>query len=230
MCAPRPMNMSSTTWSKMCASGRKLKKVSSSPSSTNVFRKACAPPTSYMYVSCSSITPLGLPVVPEVYMITAKSSFLGGVGAAGLDAPRSRNSAYVNTLASAKPAVPAAASSTFALAAPWSSLPKSTTTFTLEVTLGIAPMKDASCLEPVLMATTSHSAWSMMYSITSAPSVSYSGMVTHDCDALASSSSIHSQVLGDRMPTLEPADAPAATSAEPSLVTRSAVSPYVLYL
>jgi len=40
-------------------------------------------------------TPFGGPVVPEVYMIQAKSSGLGGIGSWGVLLPDSRSSAYV---------------------------------------------------------------------------------------------------------------------------------------
>ena len=41
------------------------------------------------------MTPLGGPVVPEVYMMQARSSGLGGTGSTGFFFPDSRSSSYV---------------------------------------------------------------------------------------------------------------------------------------
>jgi hypothetical protein len=49
---------------------------------------------------CESITPLGMPVVPEVYMITATSSAAGGVGLAGLALPAAMSSSAQKILKS----------------------------------------------------------------------------------------------------------------------------------
>mmetsp|Transcript_4142 Transcript_4142/g.15196 ORF Transcript_4142/g.15196 Transcript_4142/m.15196 type:complete len:272 (+) Transcript_4142:855-1670(+) len=74
--------------SMMCASGRYARY-------TSLFVKspACAKPAMVAHtLLCESTTPLGAPVVPDVYITTATSSRLGGVGSTGFRAPRAATS------------------------------------------------------------------------------------------------------------------------------------------
>ena len=74
--------------SMMCASGRYARYTSLFVKSPAAARPAIVAHT----LLCDSTTPLGAPVVPEVYMITAVSSGLGGLGSRGLRAPRAATS------------------------------------------------------------------------------------------------------------------------------------------
>ena len=100
---PNAKMTASAATSMMCASGRYAMYTS-----VGVKRPASMRPAQEAITDeCGSITPFGGPVVPDVYMMTATSLGLGGLGATteGADEPAATRASKVDTLMSGRTVV-----------------------------------------------------------------------------------------------------------------------------